>query len=190
MARFTVDEQTELMHLSQEHANELFRLTDVHREWLSQWFAWPEDVRSPMDSLTFIRRLNAQWKDDQAALFGLFIDGHLMGVVELSGLDSKDRCGRLGFWLAPAAGGRGRMTRACELLTAWAFEQAGLNRLEIRTTVDNARGKAVPERLGFRLEGVARQAKRLADRYADVALYAMLASQWREMRQLARHIGY
>jgi ribosomal-protein-serine acetyltransferase len=190
MARFTVDEQTELTRLSQEHTNNLFRLIDVHREWLSQWFSWPEDVRSPLDSLTYIRRLNAAWKDDEAAGFGLFIDGHLMGVLELSGLDSKDRCGRLGFWLAPAAGGRGRMTRACELLAEWAFERAGLNRLEIRTTVDNARGRAVPERLGFRLEGIARQAKRLGDRYADVAVYAMLASQWNEMRQLARHIGY
>jgi Acetyltransferases, including N-acetylases of ribosomal proteins len=190
MARFTVDEHTELVQLQAEHADELFRLTDVHREWLSQWFAWPAGVKSPADSMTFIRRLNTQWKDDEAAGFGLFTDGKLMGVAELSGLNSADRCGRLGFWLAPAAGGRGRMTRACELLVGWAFERIGLNRLEIRTTVDNARGKAVPERLGFKLEGVARQAKRLGDRYADVAVYAMLASQWHEMRQLARHIGY
>jgi len=190
MARFTVDEQTELLKLRPEHADELFRLTDVHREWLSQWFAWPADVRTPADSLAFIRRLNGEWRDDQGLGLGLFIDGRLMGVLELSGLDSKDRCGRLGFWLAPAAGGRGRMTRACELLAGWAFEQAGLNRLEIRTTVDNTRGKAVPERLGFRLEGVARQAKRLEGRYADVAVYAMLASQWHEMKRLARHIGY
>lgn len=190
MAGFTVDEQTELTLLRDGHADELFRLTDAHREWLSQWFAWPANVKSPADSRAFIRRLNGQWKDDEAALFGLFTDGRLTGVAELSGLNSPDRCGRLGFWLAPAAGGRGRMTRACELLAGWAFERVGLNRLEIRATADNARGKAVPERLGFRLEGVARQAKRLADRYADVALYAMLASQWREMRQLARHIGY
>jgi Acetyltransferases, including N-acetylases of ribosomal proteins len=190
MARFTVDEQTELVRLSTEHADELFRLIDVHREWLSQWFAWPAGVGSPADSLTYIRRLTTQWKDDEAVGYGLFIDGHLMGVLELSGLNSDNRCGRLGFWLAPAAGGRGRMTRACELLTGWAFEQAGLNRLEIRTVVDNARGRAVPERLGCRLEGVARQAKRLGSRYADVAVYAMLASQWFEMKQLARHIGY
>ena len=190
MVRFTVDEQTELMSLRPEHADELFRLTDIHREWLSQWFAWPADVLSPSDSRTFIRRLITEWQDDRALGLGLFIDGHLMGVVELSGLDSKDRCGRLGFWLAPVAGGRGRMTRACELLTDWAFEQAGLNRLEIRTIMDNVRGRAVPERLGFKLEGIARQAKKLENRYADVAVYALLASQWNEMRQLARHIGY
>mgnify|MGYP001320530825 CR=1 FL=1 len=190
MVRFTVDEQTELMPIGPERADELFRLIDVHREWLSQWFAWPADVRSPADALTFIRRLTTDWKDDRALGLGLFIDGHLMGVVELAGLDSRDRCGRLGFWLVPAAGGRGRMTRACALVAGWAFEQAGLNRLEIRTTVDNARGRAVPERLGFRPEGIARQAKRLEDRYADVAVYAMLASQWFEMKQLSRHIGY
>jgi len=190
MARFTVDEQTELVQLSAEHADELFRLIEVHREWLSQWFAWPAGVRSPLDSLTFIRRLDTQWKDDEAVGFGLFTDGKLMGVVELSNLDSADSCGRRGIWLATAAGGSCSKTRACEVLTGWAFEKAELNRLEIRTTVDNARGRAVPERLGFKLEGIARQAKRLGDRYADVAIYAMLASQWLEMSRLARHIGY
>lgn len=82
------------------------------------------------------------------------------------------------------------MTRACELIAQWAFEEAGLNRLEIRAAADNKRGRALAERLGFRLEGIARQAKRLNGRFADMAVYAMLAAEWREMSRLARHIGY
>lgn len=190
MVKFTVDERTELMPIGPERADELFRLVDVHREWLAQWFAWPMEVRSPADALAFIRRLDTDWKEDRALGLGLFIEGRLMGVIELNGLDSRDRCGRLGFWLAPAACGRGRVTRACERLAGWAFEQAGLNRLEIRAAVDNIRGRAVAERLGFGLEGIARQAKRLDDRYADTAVYALLASQWFEMKRLAKHIGY
>lgn len=60
-----------------------------------------------------------------------------------------------------------------------AFGPLGLNRVVIRAGVDNHRSRAVAERLGFVLEGVAREAERCPDgRYVDHAVYAMLAANW------------
>ena len=36
----------------------------------------------------------------------------------------------------------------------------------------------IPERLGFREEGVRREAERIGERYNDLAVYAMLAPEW------------
>ena len=44
--------------------------------------------------------------------------------------------------------------------------------------VENARSRAIPERLGFREEGVLRQVERVAGRMLDGVVYAMLADDW------------
>jgi ribosomal-protein-serine acetyltransferase len=50
--------------------------------------------------------------------------------------------------------------------------------VEIRCGVDNARSRAIPERLGFREEGELLEAERVGDRWVDLSLYAMLAADW------------
>jgi ribosomal-protein-serine acetyltransferase len=71
------------------------------------------------------------------------------------------------------------MTEAVRALVDHAFGPWRLERVEIAAAVDNARSRAIPERLGFREEGVRRRAERVGDRWLDHAVYAMLASDWR-----------
>ena len=52
-------------------------------------------------------------------------------------------------------------------------------RVEIRAAQENARSRAIPERLGFTQEGTLRQVERVGDRYLDNVVYAMLAEDWK-----------
>jgi hypothetical protein len=52
-------------------------------------------------------------------------------------------------------------------------------RVEIRAAPENARSRAIPERLGFTQEGTLRQVERVGDRYLDNVVYAMLAEHWK-----------
>jgi ribosomal-protein-serine acetyltransferase len=70
------------------------------------------------------------------------------------------------------------MTAAVTALLRHGFRTLRLNRIEIRAGVRNRRSRAIPERLGFRHEGTLRQAERLAERFVDHAVYALLASEW------------
>jgi ribosomal-protein-serine acetyltransferase len=67
------------------------------------------------------------------------------------------------------------MTEAVQALAGHAFEVWRLNRIEIRVAVGNTRSRAIPERLGFREEGVLRQAERIGERLEDSVVYSMLA---------------
>jgi len=64
------------------------------------------------------------------------------------------------------------------VLVDHAFGAWRLHRVEIRAGVENARSRAIPERLGFRREGVLREAERVGDRYVDQVVYAVLAGDW------------
>jgi ribosomal-protein-serine acetyltransferase len=72
------------------------------------------------------------------------------------------------------------MTRAVQAVTDYAFDDLDLNRLEIQAGTANAKSRAIPERLGFRQEGVLRDYERVGDRYLDIVVYSLLA---RERRQ-------
>ena len=74
----------------------------------------------------------------------------------------------------------GLMTNSCRALTAHAFEAYGLNRMTIACATENNKSRAIPERLGFELEGVQRQAEWLYDHFVDHALYGMLNDDWKD----------
>lgn len=100
-------------------------------------------------------------------------------MVGYHGIDWKNRGTSLGYWLGTEFTGKGLMTRSCQTLMTHAFVAYGMNRVTIACATGNERSRAIPERLGFELGGVRRQAEWLYDRFVDHALYGMLADDWR-----------
>ena len=88
----------------------------------------------------------------------------------------------LGYYLAEDAGGKGIMTRSVKAVLHYAFENLKLNKIEIRCGVGNAKSRAIPERLGFKLDGILRDEEWLYDHFHDIAVYSLLASEWKEIR--------
>jgi ribosomal-protein-serine acetyltransferase len=84
----------------------------------------------------------------------------------------------IGYWLSEHMRGRGVMSRAVRGLVDYGFGQLGLNRQVIAAATENQASRKVAERLGFRFEGIAREAEWIYGRKVDHAVYAMLASEW------------
>jgi len=97
-----------------------------------------------------------------------------LGHVMLHTLAWRHRRGEIGYWLVPSVRGRGVGYTAVSLLVDWAFEELGLERLEITTTPDNGPARALAGALGFTEEGVmiARNLER--GRRVDVVVLARL----------------
>ena len=92
-------------------------------------------------------------------------------------IDPVNRSGEIGYWLRADRGGRGIMTACCRVLVAHGFERLALNRIVIAAATENTKSRAIPERLGFRFEGVLRQPEWLYDRFVDHAVYSLLRSE-------------
>jgi RimJ/RimL family protein N-acetyltransferase len=78
------------------------------------------------------------------------------GEIVLLYTEPVTSTGMIGYHLAPVWRGRGFATRAVRLLAGWAFDHAGLARLEAGAAVGNTASQAVLERAGFRRVGVQR----------------------------------
>ena len=99
--------------------------------------------------------------------------GSLAGSIGL--FPPHDGFAEAGYWTGPEHRGRGFTAEALGLLTTWAFEDAGLRRVELVVDPDNAGSRGVAERAGFRPEGILRQRFLHRGQPSDVVLYARLA---------------
>jgi ribosomal-protein-serine acetyltransferase len=170
------DGDLELQLLEERHAVELFGMTDENRSYLREWLPWLDSTQTVADTRTFIQSQVAAFAKGTALTLGIWRDGALVGTIGLGAIDRINRMTMIGYWLDAGEQGRGTMTRACSALVDYAFRELDLNRVEIHCATGNSRSCAIPERLGFTLEGVLRENEWLYDRFVDHRVYAMLSS--------------
>jgi RimJ/RimL family protein N-acetyltransferase len=88
----------------------------------------------------------------------------------------EGRCD-MGYFLAPWARGRGVMTRAVRLLSAWILETLPIERIEITIEPGNTASRAVAERAGYAFEGVLRSHTVIKETRRDMAIYSLLRGE-------------
>jgi len=156
----------------------LYRLVDANRAYLAEWLPWAAGQSGIETHLEFIRVARRQLADDNGFQAAILDGVDIVGVIGFHRIDWANRSTSIGYWIGALSQGRGIVTTAVRALTAHAFEVWELNRVEIRAATGNARSAAIPLRLGFVEEGVARQSERHGDSYKDLAVYSMLAADW------------
>jgi RimJ/RimL family protein N-acetyltransferase len=97
-----------------------------------------------------------------------------LGHVMLHTVAWRHQRAEIGYWLAPAARGRGAGRAAVAPLVDWAFAALELERIEITTTPENRAARALAESLGFTEEGIMRSRNHERGRRVDVVMLARL----------------
>jgi [ribosomal protein S5]-alanine N-acetyltransferase len=87
----------------------------------------------------------------------------------------------LGYWIDKDALGRGHATRAVQLVLRFAFEHAGLHRVQPAIIPRNVRSVRVAEKVGFRLEGRALRYLKINGLWEDHDVYALTVEDWEAM---------
>jgi ribosomal-protein-serine acetyltransferase len=160
-------------------AEQLFAVIEANRAHLANWMPFVGQTRGVADSLAFIRAARRQFEENRGMQLAL-VEGHrIIGVVGFHAIDWSRKSTSIGYWLAADRQGAGTMTRAVCALLDHAFGEWRLNRVEIRAGVLNTRSRAIPERLGFREEGVLPSAERIGTRVIDHVIYVMTAREWK-----------
>jgi len=174
-----VDDELELALYERDDVEALHALIVAHRPHLAAWMPW---AQAPTVEAThgFVEgRALAAIAGAEGFEAGIWWRGRLVGSIGLHGVQAAPLRGSIGYWLAADVQGRGVVTRSVRALIDKAFHDLGFERLDVRADVDNARSRAVPERLGFTFEGVLRRAAFDGRRFADHAVYGLLRGEWR-----------
>lgn len=180
MPRLELSDTHHLRPVRESDVRELAALIDANRLRLAQWLPWAA-ANGVEDTRQFVRQALRQAADDNGFQAALVNQERIVGMIGFHVIQWPHRWTSLGYWMDAGEEGRGTMTRAVRAMVGHAFGQWDLNRVEIRAATGNARSRAIPERLGFRQEGVLRQVERVGGRFLDHAVYGLLAAEWAEL---------
>ena len=158
-----------------EDLDALWEAIEQDRERIGRWMPWVEGARTKEDERAFLDRVLAK----EAGLdgLGIWVHGEFAGGIGLM-VDPFTVAGEIGYWIRSTYEGRGLVTKATQVLIDHAFDEVGVHRVVIRAGVENTRSRAIPERLGFTNEGVAREEGRGTEGFYDLVVYGLLDREW------------
>lgn len=129
----------------------LFQLIEESLEHLRPWMPWVAG-HSRQATADFLARCGPQWECGEAYNYAIVHRGAVVGSCAMfTGADSGGR--EIGYWLHPAATGRGLATLAVTALAEQAFALSDVAYVEIVHDVANSASGAVARRAGFSQAG-------------------------------------
>lgn len=172
MLQIKIDEEVSLRILEERHAEDLFAAVDHCRPYLREWLPWVDATKTVQDSKDYIKFGLKKFADGQGPEFGIWYKGELAGVIGLHFIHWQNKRTSIGYWLSEKFQGKGIMVRANEAMLKYIFEELELNRVEIRVATENKKSEAIPKRLGFEMEGIARKSEIIYGRVVDHMVFA------------------
>jgi ribosomal-protein-serine acetyltransferase len=159
-------------------AEEFLAHMDRARDTVDPWIPWAS-ISTDLDSArATLQRYADKQAADKGRIYGIWLDGTLVGGTMFVTFDADSGIAEVGCWLEPSATGRGLITAAVRHLIDWAFHVRGLHRIEWHCRPDNTASSNVARRLGLKLDGTLRQNYLWKGVRHDTEMWAVLAPEW------------
>ena len=131
-------------------------------ESFSAWAAWAADA----------------WdRGEHYELSILAPDGTFLGAVGL-GVDPASKSGNLQYWVRTTGTRRGAASEAARIVSRWALQELGLQRVEIFISEHNVASQMAARKSGARFEGVLRNKIRWEERAYDAHIFSFVPSDF------------
>ncbi|MGY0058169.1 GNAT family N-acetyltransferase [Streptomyces sp. LZ34] len=173
------DDGAELRPLEPWNAAEYLAHIDRSREYVSPYIALADRATDLASARAFLRSYADKAAADSGRIYGIWLDGTLVGGVLFKAFDAGFGTCEVGCWLEQAAVGRGLITRAIRVLIDWAVEERGIHRVEWIAAASNTASINVAKRLGMVRDGVLRQSYPHRGVRRDMEVWSVLAPEWR-----------
>ncbi|MFD3449470.1 GNAT family N-acetyltransferase [Microbacteriaceae bacterium 4G12] len=145
-------------------------------EELKPWMPFAQSEQTEEDVEENIRQSHIEFlqRKDLRLLVFLRETGEFVASSGLHRINWNVPKFEIGYWIDSRFSGKGYMTEAVEGILKFAFHELSANRIEIRCDPANVKSRAIPEKLGFKLEGILENDSLSVDgtRLRDTCVYA------------------
>jgi RimJ/RimL family protein N-acetyltransferase len=164
-------------------ADALPLLAVVQDDEVSKFLAPPPETEAGFRE--FIHWTHLKRAEGTYACFAIVPQGTdaAAGFFQLRALENAFTTAEWGFALGRAHWGTGLFTKGAEQLLRFAFEHAGVQRLEARAMAGNVRGNGALRKMGALREGILREGFARDGARHDTYLWSILVDEWRAKQQ-------
>ena len=181
MFQIAVAPEIEIRQWTLADADACFETAARNRASLREWLPWVDRTHSAEDIRHYIRTMAIpQYEANRGRIAASGLPASSPAASDVIAIDWANRSCAVGYWLDAEVRSRGVMTQCCAALLRYLFEELKLHRVCIRCATGNTRSCAIPERLGFRHEGVELEAEWVGGRWVDLVNWAILEDEWRQ----------
>ncbi|UOB18660.1 GNAT family N-acetyltransferase [Abyssalbus ytuae] len=170
-----IDTEIELKQLEQSDSKDIFKTIDNQRKYLGKWLPFVDFTKEVSDTEKFVDSVINAPENRFEYVFVIRKQNEFVGLIGFKDTDKLNKKTEIGYWLSEKFQKQGIITKSVEKLCDFAFEKQGINRIQIKCAVGNTPSKNIPQRLGFKFEGIERQGELLTGNiYTDLEIYSKL----------------
>jgi len=172
-----VDKEIELKQLEPSDSIDIFKTIDNQRDYLGKWLPFVVFTKELGDTEKFVDSVVNATEDKFEYVFAIRKCNEFVGLIGFKDTDKQNRKTEIGYWLSKKYQKQGIITKCVDKLCDFAFNKLEINRIQIKCAVENISSKNIPQKMGFKFEGIERQGELLtADFYTDLEIYSKLKS--------------
>ncbi|MEV6210330.1 GNAT family protein [Kitasatospora sp. NPDC051914] len=172
-------EDAELRPLEPWQAAEFFEHIERARANTDPWIPWATRSTDLESARATLQGFADRQAADSGRIFGIWLDGTLVGGVMFVHFDTAAGMCEIGVWTEKNGEGRGLVSIAVRHLIDYAVLERGLHRVEWWNSTGNARSRAVAQRMGMHLDGTMREHQLYNGVRLDYEVWSVLAHEWR-----------
>lgn len=134
----------------------VFQAIEASIHELKPWLSFAQRKQTEEEVEISIRKSYYEFLQREDLRFLVFLKdtGEFVASSGLHRIDWSVPKFEIGYWIDSRFSGKGYMTEAVEGITNFAFTELKANRIEIRCDSQNIKSRVIPEKLGFKLEGI------------------------------------
>ncbi len=138
--------------------------------------------RSIWETRQFLHFAKGQYRKGLPGSFAMELkeSGRMIGTIGFMWVNPDFKSAEVGYSLSRDWWNKGLMTEALQATLRFGFEELKLNRIEAQHETENPASGRVMAHCGMQFEGILRQRVMNKGCFRDVALYAILRSDWQK----------
>jgi len=168
-----------LKQIELSDAKPIFNTINSQRAYLGKWLPFVSLTQKVEDTEGFIKAMLNAPIDKSEFVFVIHYQNEFAGLIGFKDTDRVNGKTEIGYWLSEPFQHKGIVTQSVKELCKFAFDELGINRIQIKCATGNNPSKKIPQKLGFKLEGVERDGEMLiSGNYTDLEVYSKLKREF------------